>query len=152
MSHAADLFVPNFVIPFKPRAVILYEGSNDLNANEAPEEIFAHFQRLHQQIHEALPNTRLYVLGIVPSPGKRFQRWDAIKETNALIKEECQANPWIKFIDTTTPLISPKGMPRPECFIENDIHMNEVGYEVWKSVVAPIVVPAETPFEVSDQR
>lgn len=152
MSHAAELFVPNFVIPFKPRAVILYEGSNDLNANQTPEEIVAQFKKVYEQIHEALPHTRLYVLGIVPSPGKRFNRWDAIKETNALIQNECKLNPWIKFLDTTTPLISPKGMPRPECFIENDVHMNEAGYEVWKSVVAPIVVAAEAPFEVPDQR
>lgn len=152
MSHAAELFVPNFVIPFKPRAVILYEGSNDLNANQTPEEILKHFRSVYRQIHEALPQTRLYVLGIVPSPGKRFDRWDAIKETNALIQQESKENPWIKFLDTTTPLITQKGMPRPECFLENDIHMNETGYEVWKSVVAPVVVPAEAPFEIPDQR
>lgn len=150
MSHAADLFVPNFVIQFKPRAVILYEGSNDLNGDRSPDEILADFQRVHQQIHEALPETRLYVLSIVPSPGKRFDRWTAIKETNALIRDECTANPWIKFLDITTPLISPKGMPRPECFIPNDIHMTEAGYEVWKSVVAPVVVEAELPFEVPE--
>ncbi len=147
MSHAAELFIPLLAVPAKPRAVILYEGSNDLNAGETPENVLENFQKLHQHLHQALPETRLYVLGIVPSPGKRFERWAAIQETNALLKAECEAQPWIKFLDTTTPLLGPDGKPRPECFIPNDPHMTERGYETWTSVIVPVVVAAEKGFE-----
>jgi lysophospholipase L1-like esterase len=152
MVHAAELFVPRLVIPFKPRAVVLYEGSNDLAAKSTPKEVLEQFQKVHQQIHEALPETRLYVLGIVPSPGRRFERWDAIQETNALLRNECKENPWIKFLDTTTPLMGTRGLPRPECFIPNDVHMTELGYETWKAVVAPALLAAELPFEVPEER
>ena len=151
MSHAAKLFVPKFVIPFKPRAVLLYEGSNDLAADKSPGEVLAQFRLVHEQIHEALPETRLYVLGLVPNTGKRFERWDAIRDTNNLLRKECEENPWIKFIDTTTPLMTPKGLPRPECFIPGNIHMTEAGYEAWTSVVAPAVVPTELPFEAPEK-
>lgn len=149
MSHAAELFTPLLVVPAKPRAVILYEGSNDLNAGETPENILGNFQKLHQHLHRALPETRLYVLGIVPSPGKRFERWNAIQATNALIKAECAAHGWIKFLDTTTPLIGADGQPRPECFIPNDPHMTAKGYETWSSVIVPVVVEAEKGFETA---
>jgi hypothetical protein len=72
MPQAADLFIDNLVIAFKPRAVILYEGSNDISAGSKPEAVLASFQKLHGKLHAALPATRLYVLGLVPSPGKRF--------------------------------------------------------------------------------
>lgn len=151
MSHAAELFVPKFVVPFKPRAVILYEGSNDLSINKTPEEVLAQFRLVYERIHDALPQTRLYVLGLVPSPGRGFARWDAIRDTNHLIRRECEANPWIKFLDTTTPLMTSKGLPRPECFLPGNSHLTEAGYEVWASVVAPAVVPVELPFEVPEK-
>jgi len=147
MTHAADLFVDNLVIPFKPRAVILYEGSNDINAGTKPEEVLANFQKLHRKLHAALPEARLYVLSVVPSPGKRFEKITDLRKANALIAQECASQPWMKFIDITEPLIGADGKPRAELFIPGDIHMLPAGYVVWKSVIAPAVVPAEKPYE-----
>ncbi len=147
MTHAADLFVDSLVIPFKPRAVILYEGSNDINAGTKPEEVLVNFQKLHRKLHAALPEARLYVLSVVPSPGKRFEKIADLRKTNALLAQECSSQPWMKFIDITEPLIGADGKPRAELFIPGDIHMLPAGYVVWKSVIAPVVVPAEKPYE-----
>ncbi len=147
MTHAADLFIDNLAIPFKPRAVILYEGSNDINAGTKPEDVLANFQKIHRKLHAALPDSRLYVLGIVPSPGKRFDKIDELKKANALIAQECATQPWMKFIDVTSSLLGADGKPKDELFIPGNIHMLPAGYAVWKSVIAPVVVPAEKPFE-----
>ncbi len=147
MNQAADLFVENLAIPFKPRAVILYEGSNDINAGTSPDEVLAAFRRLHGKLHAALPQARLYVLGVVPSPGKRFEKIADLRRTNALLARECATQPWMKFIDITEPLIGADGKPREELFKPGDIHMLPAGYAVWKSVIAPVVVPAEKPYE-----
>jgi lysophospholipase L1-like esterase len=147
MTQAAELFVDNLVIPFKPRAVILYEGSNDINAGTKPEEVLANFRKLYGKLHAALPQTRLYVLGVVPSPGKRFEKIADLKQTNELLAKECATQPWMKFIDVTSPLLGADGKPREELFKPGDIHMLPAGYAVWKSVIAPVVVPAEKPFE-----
>ena len=147
MTHAADLFVDHLVIPFKPRAVILYEGSNDINAGTKPEEVLANFHKLYRKLHAALPEARLYVLSVVPSPGKRFEKIADLRKANALIAQECASQPWMKFIDITEPLIGADGKPRAELFIPGDIHMLPAGYVVWKSVIAPVIVPAEKPYE-----
>jgi len=147
MNQAADLFVDHLAIPFKPRAVILYEGSNDINAGTSPDEVLAAFRRLHGKLHAALPQARLYVLGVVPSPGKRFEKIADLRRTNALLAQECATQPWMKFIDITEPLIGADGKPREELFKPGDIHMLPAGYAVWKSVIAPVIVPAEKPYE-----
>ncbi len=147
MTQATDLFIDNLAIAFKPRAVILYEGSNDLSAGSKPEEVLASFQKLHAKLHAALPEARLYVLGIVPSPGKRFEKINEIRQTNELLRQACETQRWMKFLDTTTPLIGADGQPRSECFIPGDIHMLPAGYAVWKSVIAPVLVPPEKAFE-----
>ncbi|MFZ9160849.1 MAG: hypothetical protein ACO206_09310, partial [Aquirufa sp.] len=59
----------------------------------------------------------------------------------------CASQPWMKFIDITEPLIGADGKPRAELFIPGDIHMLPAGYAVWKSVIAPVIVPAEKPYE-----
>ena len=147
MQHAAELFIPRLAIPSKPRAVILYEGSNDLAGGLKPALVLKHFQVAYTKLHEALPETRLYVLGIVPSPGKRFERWEDIVATNLLLKLECAEQPWIRFIDTTTPLLGADGKPRPEFFIPNDVHMTPEGYKAWADAIAPIVLEAEKAYE-----
>jgi lysophospholipase L1-like esterase len=147
MTHAADLFVDNLVIPFKPRAVILYEGSNDINAGTKPEAVLENFRKLYGKLHAALPQTRMYVLSVVPSPGKRFLKIAELRKTNELLAKECATQPWMKFIDITEPLIGADGQPKAECFIPGDIHMLPAGYVVWKSVIAPVIVPAEKPYE-----
>lgn len=147
MNQAADHFVENLAIPFKPRAVILYEGSNDINAGAKPEEVLANFRRLYGKLHAALPQARLYVLSVVPSPGKRFLKIAELRETNKLLAKECATQPWMKFIDITEPLIGADGQPREELFKPGDIHMLPAGYAVWKSVIAPVIVPAEKSFE-----
>lgn len=147
MNQAADLCIDNLAIAFKPRAVILYEGSNDISGGSKPETVLENFQRLHRKLHAALPETRLYVLGLVPSPGKRFEKIDDVRKTNELLRKECETQTWMKFLDTTSPLIGADGQPKAECFIPGNIHMLPAGYAVWKSVIAPVVVPAEKPFE-----
>ena len=143
MQDAAQAFARNLVIPFSPRAVILYEGSNDIARNTTPEQILGHFQVFYQQIREALPRSRLYVLGIVPSPGKRFEKWETIKAANAILQDECEQHAWLSFIDTTSGLIDQDGQPRMECFIPNNIHMNPRGYQVWAAAAGPVILEAE---------
>lgn len=139
MFQAANLFIDNLAIPFKPRAVILNEGSNDIHAGTTPDEILVHFRKLYRKLHSELPNTRLYVLSLVPDDKNIV----AIRKTNTLLERECKSW-WIKFIDVTEPLIGDNGKPKKELFKKGDIHMRPSGYAVWKSILAPVIVPAET--------
>jgi lysophospholipase L1-like esterase len=59
------------------------------------------------------------------------------------LQKECNTQPWLTFIDTTTGLIGKDGQPRLECFLPKNIHMNAKGYKVWAKAVAPVVVKVE---------
>lgn len=144
MTDAADYFADALAIPYKPRAILLYEGSNDLATGGSPETVLAAFKKLHSTIRSTLPNTRFYVLGLVPSPGKRFANFETFRQTNKLLKNECASQAGMVFIDTTSPLLAEDGTPKMECFIPGDIHMTQAGYDIWKKCVAPIIVPAES--------
>jgi lysophospholipase L1-like esterase len=147
MKLASELFAEKLAIPFKPRAIMLYEGSNDIAAGQSPQQILTYFQEFYRKVRSSLPATRLYVLGIVPSPGKRFDDWKVIEKTNATMKAECGKNPWMTYIDITTPLLGADGKPKMECFIPGDIHMNAEGYKILTEVISKVVVPVEREFQ-----
>jgi len=43
--------------------------------------------------------------------------------------------------------LNAEGRPRAELFIEDMLHLNHAGYDLWASAVAPIVTRGEAGFE-----
>lgn len=39
------------------------------------------------------------------------------------------------FVDVSPPMLSEKNEPRPELYIEDMLHLNEKGYEIWTKIV-----------------
>ncbi len=139
-------FLDELVLRHQPRAVLLYEGDNDVAAGVAPAEILAQFDRIRAAIHETLPETRIYILAVKPSIA-RWHLWAAMQATNALFEERAAGDPRIIYIDIATPMLNEAGEPRPDIFIPDNLHMNGAGYDIWRDVVRPVVVAAERGFE-----
>lgn len=141
-SQMSDLvhFVDRVVLPYRPRAVFVYEGDNDLNAGKSPEQVFGDFQEFVRRVHAAQPETRIAILSIKPS----LLRWklvDATRRTNRLLQEFVAKDPRLTYIDVFSPMLNAQGTPRPELFIEDGLHMTPAGYELWESIVEPFVEP-----------
>jgi lysophospholipase L1-like esterase len=127
-------FVDRIVIPYQPKIVLLYEGDNDLAAGKTPQEIFNSFIALTQKIKAELPKTKLYFVAIKPSP-LRAVLFDKQKETNQLIKNYCLQNKsFLGFIDIFSPMLK-KGKPSMEFFKADSLHMNQMGYDIWKKEI-----------------
>jgi lysophospholipase L1-like esterase len=131
-------YADRIVIPYKPRTVVLYAGDNDLNSGKTPETVLADFKAFIAKIHAKLPDTRIVYIAIKPSPS-RWKIKDQVVRANTLIAAECARDKRLAFADVYTPMLNPKGEPRPELFVKDMLHMNEAGYAVWKPVVAPLL-------------
>ena len=64
-----DLYASRIVVAYHPRAVVVYEGDNDLaqGSPKTPEMVAADFRRFVQIVHGASPETWIYILSIKPS-------------------------------------------------------------------------------------
>ena len=129
--HYAD----RIVIPYRPRAVVVYAGDNDLNAGKTPETVFADFKALVAKIHAKLPQTRIVYIAVKPSPS-RWKIKDKGEKTNALIAAECAKDARLRFVDIWKPMLNEKGEPRPDLFVKDMLHINEAGYAIWTPLVA----------------
>ena len=143
-SNMADVvhFVDELVLRYKPRAVLLYEGDNDVALGATPAQIIGHFDAFAAAIHKALPETRIYILAVKPSLA-RWHLWDTMQGTNAGLAERAAADPRLTFIDVATPMLNEDGEPRPNIFVEDGLHMNGAGYDIWRDAVRPVLLTAE---------
>ena len=131
-------FADRIVLPYRPRMVVVYAGDNDLWAGETPQQVFEDFRALVRTIHDELPRTRVAFIAVKPSVA-RWRIEGEVRRTNQLIREFAAADPRVDYIDIFTPMLGADGRPRPELFVDDGLHLNARGYELWKSVVAPFL-------------
>ncbi|MGF1573464.1 MAG: GDSL-type esterase/lipase family protein [Sumerlaeia bacterium] len=139
-------FFPSIVLPYKPRAILLYGGSNDLAHGVFPETVVERFKEFISLIHQHLPECRVYVLGPIPSPSREEFR-ARTDHLNNLLREECSENSLLAFIDVTTPLLDDAGKAKAVYFVEDQLHLNQVGYKLWANTIRPVLMSIEYPFE-----
>ena len=87
-----------------------------------------------------MPECRLVFLSIKPS-ASRWNLWPQVQEANARIRTLCESvgEPRLRFVDVASPLLGADGKPDPKLFLEDRLHLNEAGYDVWRGVLAPVL-------------
>ena len=139
-------FTDRIVLPYRPRAVVIYEGDNDIDFGASADQVFALFEACIARIRHSLPEARLYILATKPCPA-RWRHWPEIQELNRRVVRACAKDPRLTYIDVATPMLKEDGQPRPEIFLADGIHMNDQGYDLWAEAVRPVVVGAESRYE-----
>jgi lysophospholipase L1-like esterase len=139
-SHLSDSihYVEKVILKYEPRIVLLYAGDNDLADEVKPEHIRDDFVKLVGIIHQRLPKTKVLYIAIKPSPD-RWGLFDVQERTNRLIEEVCQKDKRLKYVDIVTPMLGEDGKPRAEFYRDDGLHLNEKGYELWTSIIKPLI-------------
>jgi lysophospholipase L1-like esterase len=135
MADAAQ-FVRRAITPCMPRAIVLYEGDNDLNAKKTPQQVAADFDALLKAVRGDLPEAKLIVIGCKPSPA-RWKLIDKQRELNRLLAERCAMDKHAAFLDVEKPMLNADGQPRPELYRADQLHLSDAGYELWNSLLLP---------------
>ena len=139
-SEVADSvqFAERIVIPYAPRQVVLYAGGNDLNAGKPVEKVIADFKEFAGKIRAALPDAEIDYISIAGNPA-RWAQVEKVKAVNSAIEAWIKEQPRMKFIDVFSQMLGADGLPKPEIFGEDKLHMNAAGYAIWQEVVGPFL-------------
>ncbi|GAB3233564.1 G-D-S-L family lipolytic protein [Algoriphagus aestuariicola] len=137
-SKASDLENHLFplVIRFEPSRVFIYEGDNDLWADVPVAEIMTSLDNIVTRLQLINPNMEIYLIGAKPSPS-RWEKKQNYVIFNQNLREYCQANEGVQFIDTWKALTDASGNARPELYLSDQLHLNEQGYEIWTELFEP---------------
>ena len=132
--------IERLILPYEPRLVVVYAGDNDLDAGLTSEQVAAEFERLVKGVHAKLPQTRIIYIGIKPSP----QRWltvDRMRTANAVIRAICARDDRVAFMDVDGPMMGWDERPRKELYLSDGLHLSEAGYELWATLLRPLLTP-----------
>ena len=127
-------YADRIVIPYRPRRIVFYAGGNDINAGKTPQQVAADFQSFAAKVHAALPRTPIAYVSIAPNPA-RWAQVEKVREANRLVEDFTKRTKHLSFINVFPHMLGPDGLPRPEIYVADRLHMNEQGYALWKRIV-----------------
>ena len=127
---------------YNPRAIVIYEGDNDTAYGIPEEDILGNFKKIIARVHEELPETRIYVMAVKPSK-LRANVWENAQRINAGYREIAKLDPLVYYIDSATPFLNADGSVMQDIFIEDGLHLNDMGNLIWGSVIRAALMPQE---------
>lgn len=131
-------YAGRIVVPYAPCHVILYAGDNDLHGGRSPLQLREDFRAFVSRLRRDLPRARISYISTKPSPA-RAELLDAQREANAMIAAQARRMRDVGFIDVFDPMLGDDGQPRESLFLADRLHLNESGYDLWRTLVGPHV-------------
>lgn len=136
-SHFSDLiyFYNKLIIPHNPYILFIYEGDNDIASKKKPRAIAKEAKFLLSKIRRDLPNTQVVLI----SPKPSIARWELRKEYEALnkkLKKLARKTDKVEFADVWTAMLDEQGNVRRDVFLDDNLHMNKKGYDIWAKVLS----------------
>ena len=134
-SKAADLerYLFPLVLKYDPKRVFIYEGDNDLWADVTAVEILNSLKQIVTRIHLVDPGTEIILIGAKPSPS-RWEKKESYLSFNRLLKDYCDKTEQVSYLDTWKALTDAQGNPRPELYLQDQLHLNSDGYLIWNGI------------------
>ena len=134
-----NLYRDRIVVKYKPRAIVVYEGDNDVARGKSPAEILPEYRDFIDHIRQHLGAVDIYLIAVKPSVS-RWDMWDAMSEVNQGLIALSNQQENVHYFDIATPMMKESGEVRDDIFVEDNLHMNGTGYQIWKSVIRPVLL------------
>ena len=137
-AYWRDTLADRLIIPFNPRAVILYVGINDIiNYKQDGTTTANNLIGLFRHIHERLPETTIHYILINKVPAYYASNKVAIDKANDRVIEFAagEGKDYMNVIDAGVVLEKKSGAYSEAYFLKDGLHMSLAGYELWGAVV-----------------
>ena len=138
-------YYERIILKYAPRAIVLYEGDNDIAWGLSPATVLNQLVSLIANLDRDLPDTRLYLLDIKPSIA-RSHLWVLAEEVNNGFAAIARTDPNIFHINVSKFLLDENGDIRKEIYLPDDLHLNDAGYDIWAEVIKAALTIHEAEF------
>ncbi len=128
-------YVSPLVLRLKPAAVVVYAGDNDLAQGALPDQAFASFRDLYGALRGYSEQMPIAYISVKPCPA-RIRNIDNILRFNQMVQAFLQNQPATKYIDIYTAMLGPDHKPNPALFVQDQIHLSDLGYQVLRRDVS----------------
>ena len=135
-SHFSDLlhFYNDLIVKPNPEFLFIYAGDNDLASKKKPKEILKEAKKLTGKIQQDLPGTKVVFISPKPSIARVHLKNEYIS-FNKKLKKYCRKQNNVDFADVWNTMLDNKGNVYKNIFLEDGLHMNKKGYDIWGKVI-----------------
>jgi lysophospholipase L1-like esterase len=135
--------IGQLVLPYQPRIVVYYCGSNDISAGEDAGPIMERTKRFIHILHEKSPTTFFYYTSIQKAPEKRA-RWDVVEAVNREMERYSREAVNVGYIDLNPVLFDGRNNVRENLFLPDGLHFrpDSTAYPEFSQIVKPILTRA----------
>jgi lysophospholipase L1-like esterase len=139
-SEISDLlyYYKEAILMFKPSKVFIYEGDNDIAGKKDPQKIVKTFKDLLRNLKKESPELKIVIISTKPS----LSRWhfkDEYIKLNKLMEGICSNEPNVEFANVWDIMISDDKTPLKDVFLEDGLHMNKKGYDLWYHILKEFI-------------
>lgn len=142
-SETSDLIyhAQELIFKYEPDQIFIYEGDNDINSGEKPKAIIKEMKQLLNMIEKNTPHPDkpIVLISAKPSPSRIHLKKQYLAY-NRMLRKLSQKHPNWYFADVWTPMFNEDGTLKEELFIEDQLHMNKQGYDLWIEVIRPLLI------------
>ncbi|HEY0163937.1 MAG TPA: GDSL-type esterase/lipase family protein, partial [Sphingomicrobium sp.] len=124
---------------YRPRAIFLYAGENDIDAGRSPQQVAAEFRTFMAKKTRVLGGTPVYFISLKPSKA-RFEQLPRQAQVNAVVRRLAAARADLNYVDVASAMLA-AGKPR-DVFQDDALHMTDAGYRIWTRILRPKVASA----------
>ncbi len=129
-----EYYLDQAILQYKPDIIFIYEGDNDIKLGMKEKQIMRSTRKIIERIRIELPESQIILISIKPS----IDRWNLKQDYLRLNKRFFRlADKYdeVYYIDMWSEMLQKNGKPNSDIFIQDGIHLNNKGYEIWKSVI-----------------
>jgi len=133
-------FFNKLATPYKPRAIFLYAGENDIVNGLEPAEVLADMKTFMDLKTKELGATPVYYIAAKASPA-RIEFAPRQQQANDLVASLAKSRTDLHYIDVSHAMWQGGklfGSLRP-IFVADGIHLNPEGYSIWTRIIKPYV-------------
>jgi lysophospholipase L1-like esterase len=134
-------YANDVIYQYKPKQVVIYCGENDIAGPDSASGrvVFDRFRQLYTGIKKKLPGVSVVYVSMKPSPSRWHMR-HKMMEGNRLIKAYLATQRGAKFVSVWNAMLGTNGFPIQGLYVEDDLHMNDKGYAIWKKILEPYLL------------
>ncbi len=129
-------YLDRIVLPYAPRMIVYYCGSNDVHCGSAARDISRRFSEFVEKVRATLPETTIVFVSIIKAPQKQ-DKWPVIDQANAMIRSYGDTAHKVFFLDVNPAFFNDRHEPRLELYADDGLHLMPEGYRAMTKILKP---------------
>jgi lysophospholipase L1-like esterase len=134
-SQASDLLVysDKLILKYQPKKIFIYEGDNDIFERKSPGNVIRTTKKIIKLIKQNNEQSRIVLISAKPS----LVRWHLkrkYKILNRKLKKLAENDTSVAYANVWDTMLEGQEL-RKSLFIEDGLHMNTNGYDLWYEVI-----------------